>query len=196
MNKRALQAQKTRQDLMAAFWTLYQEKEISKITVGQIVKIGDYNRGTFYKYFTDIYDLLEKMEEELLENIRHDIQGAFSDGLPKTFEAYSLKSAGIFQKYQDKLFVLLGPTGDPKFGKKLQRVFMTVFYQVFHFTEEIPHFNYVATFMYSAMVGLLTYWHESEPELSSEEFVALFQKLLAHGVMGYLHLNPFLDSNL
>ena len=46
---------KTKQDLIDAFWCLYCEKRIEKITIKEITVKAGYNRSTFYEYFTDIY---------------------------------------------------------------------------------------------------------------------------------------------
>lgn len=39
---------------------LMEKKEISKITVTELCNLADINRATFYKYYVDIYDLIEK----------------------------------------------------------------------------------------------------------------------------------------
>lgn len=56
--------------------TLYKQmesKHLSEITVKELCAEADINRATFYRYYTDIYDLYEKLEEELTES-------AFSNG--------------------------------------------------------------------------------------------------------------------
>lgn len=59
----------TRQNLIDAFWSLYCEKRIEKITVKEITQKAGYNRGTFYEYFTDVYDMLEQIEQSLIPTI-------------------------------------------------------------------------------------------------------------------------------
>ena len=44
---------------------LMEKKDISKITVTELCNLADINRATFYKYYVDIYDLIEKIELEL-----------------------------------------------------------------------------------------------------------------------------------
>ena len=60
----------TRQAIMEAFWTLYREKPIERISVKEITELAGYNRSTFYEYFTDTYSVLEAIEEELLDYAR------------------------------------------------------------------------------------------------------------------------------
>lgn len=55
----------TRQKLTEAFWKLYQERPISKITVKEIAERCGVGRGTFYNHFPDVYAILEEIEQEL-----------------------------------------------------------------------------------------------------------------------------------
>jgi len=49
---------------------LLEEKDISQITIKEICENADVNRSTFYAHYTDQYDLLRKIEDEFLANIR------------------------------------------------------------------------------------------------------------------------------
>jgi AcrR family transcriptional regulator len=40
---------------------LLEGKDITKVTVSEICEIADINRATFYRYYLDIFDLLDKM---------------------------------------------------------------------------------------------------------------------------------------
>ena len=56
----------TKENIKSAFWNLYKEKQIGKITVSELCKIAGYHRSTFYEYYQDIYDVLEEIESELI----------------------------------------------------------------------------------------------------------------------------------
>ncbi len=47
-----------------SLYELMKEKPINKISVTEICKKADVNRSTFYSYYTDIYDLHQKITEE------------------------------------------------------------------------------------------------------------------------------------
>lgn len=55
----------TRQKLTDAFWEMYKERPISKITVKELVAACSVGRGTFYNHFQDVYAILEEIEHEL-----------------------------------------------------------------------------------------------------------------------------------
>ena len=50
------QKEQTKENLVEAFWTLYKDKPLEKITVKEITDKAGYNRGTFYSYFKDTYE--------------------------------------------------------------------------------------------------------------------------------------------
>ena len=60
---------KTKKAIFQAFSELLKEKELRKITVQEIVDKADISRVTFYKYYFDVYDLYDKVENELLLNM-------------------------------------------------------------------------------------------------------------------------------
>ena len=51
---------------------LMYEKPFKDITVTDITKRADLNRGTFYLHYIDIYDLLSKIENEILNIINQN----------------------------------------------------------------------------------------------------------------------------
>ena len=50
------------------------EMNINKITVSSLCKRAEINRSTFYNYYSDICDLLKKMENEIFNEIQEDIK--------------------------------------------------------------------------------------------------------------------------
>lgn len=60
---------KTKKAIFQAFSELLKEKQLRKITVQEIVDKADISCVTFYKYYLDVYDLYDKVENELLTNI-------------------------------------------------------------------------------------------------------------------------------
>ena len=61
--KKPAAKEETKQALIQAFWKLYREKRIEKITVGEIAAVAGYNRSTFYEYFYDVPDVLQQMPD-------------------------------------------------------------------------------------------------------------------------------------
>lgn len=56
---------KTKKSLRDSFFTLLQEKNINQITVTELTRLADVNRSTFYLYYNDVYDMMEKIQQEI-----------------------------------------------------------------------------------------------------------------------------------
>ena len=58
-------SQLSREHKQNAFLALLKEQDLKKISVRSICEKAGINRTTFYKYYLDVYDLLEKIEGDL-----------------------------------------------------------------------------------------------------------------------------------
>ena len=60
----------TKENIIIAFWEIYREKSINKITIKELMDKAGYHRSVLYTYFKDIYDLLEQEQEDFfIQNI-------------------------------------------------------------------------------------------------------------------------------
>ncbi|MBR3962443.1 MAG: TetR/AcrR family transcriptional regulator [Oscillospiraceae bacterium] len=70
MSKKNLEIQEaTRQKLIDSFWILYKKKDIDKIKVQEITDLAGYHRNSFYRYFPDVYALLEHIEDKIINEL-------------------------------------------------------------------------------------------------------------------------------
>jgi len=169
----------TREKMMEAFWSLYCGKKIEHITIKEITDKAGYHRGTFYEYFTDIYDVLNQLEDDLLEYIRVNhierVDANLSeDDIQNIANLYSVKG-----KY---LSVLLGENGDPQFLNKIKAIFIPVLMDTFGLSKEEIHTSYIFEFASSGIFAAITHWYNNEEELPSQELIALIRSMLMKGV--------------
>ena len=74
-----------------AFLTLIREKKkLSRVTVSDICKLAEINRGTFYRYYPDVYDLAEKMMDQGIERIREMIANENGQSYTEVFAGVRL----------------------------------------------------------------------------------------------------------
>ena len=185
MKKQPEVTAKTRKRLMDSFWSLYCEKGMETITVGAVAKMAELNRGTFYEYFTDLYDLLNQMEDDLLTDLQEQIGKTFPDGIPRDFLSFTHSCAHIFSLYDDTLYILLSERGDPAFASKLKQKMFPVLSSNFGFSEQDAHLEYMITFAFSAMIGMLNLWYKKGKAMRIDELFQMMQSLVANGVLGY-----------
>ena len=60
LKKEDRRVRRTKKLLTQALTELLQEKQVNEITVKELTDLADMNRGTFYLYYKDIFDMLEK----------------------------------------------------------------------------------------------------------------------------------------
>lgn len=107
MNTKNNKRKKTSQDkIEKAFVELIQTKEINEISVIEIVKKAKVNRSTFYTNYLDIYDLADKIKEQLEKNVSNlyqdeIIKGYNSNDYLKIFK--HVKENQLFYKTYFKL---------------------------------------------------------------------------------------------
>ena len=65
---------KTKAQLREGLARLMLQKSIKEITVKELVDEVDINRSTFYLHYTDIYQMLQQIEEDALEEITQVMQ--------------------------------------------------------------------------------------------------------------------------
>lgn len=171
----------TRQNLLDAFWSLYGEKRIEKITVREITQKAGYNRGTFYEYFTDVYDVLEQIELTLIPSI--DELPPFQ--LPERSLGMPLDMfMTLYEQNQKYYSVLLGDNGDPSFASKLKQSTKPLLQQAFaeRLRMDPVEFDYAIEYILSGMIGIMSYWFRQNKTLPVEKLITLMQEFMDNGV--------------
>ena len=63
----------TKKVIKETFISLLEEKDLKKITVSELCNNADINRATFYRYYLDIYDLYDKIQDEFVTELKNII---------------------------------------------------------------------------------------------------------------------------
>ena len=117
-NNRSVRFTKAR--IRTAFFELMQEKSVHKITVAEIVRKADISRASFYLHYLDIYDLLQKTEEEIINCILEEI-AKFDESTYVVGEfPIAQKVFKVLDSHSDEITLLLGENGDVSFQPKFQ----------------------------------------------------------------------------
>lgn len=66
---------RTKKSIREAFTHLAAEKELSAITVTELADCAAINRKTFYNYYSDIYQIADELEAEMLSAIESILDG-------------------------------------------------------------------------------------------------------------------------
>ncbi|NMO94239.1 TetR/AcrR family transcriptional regulator [Paenibacillus lemnae] len=181
MKKQPQITEKTRQTFVDVFCELYSQKPIEKISVQEIANKSGYNRSTFYQYFTDIYELLEAVENDLLNDIREGVEN-------KELSMHTIQDALHCLDKPEHLLVLnalLGDYGSPRFLTRLKKE-ITLNRLELNVPPQNPSLTpYLIEFYLSTSFSLFRLWVQRQKDLSSNEFFKLVDNLYSKGVTSY-----------
>ena len=98
---------RTKKLLRQSLCELMKQKPFKNITVSDIVRQADINRGTFYAYYQDVYDLREKVENEMTESLKQIIESTFPEVQGNSMKTSIKKSVEYLEENHDLAYVLL-----------------------------------------------------------------------------------------
>ncbi|WP_028559681.1 TetR/AcrR family transcriptional regulator [Paenibacillus pinihumi] len=180
MKKQPEITDKTRQTFINVFCDLYSQKPIEKISIQEIANQSGYNRSTFYQYFTDIYELLDCVEERVLKSINEEMAG-------REFSTHTFQDALQCLESAEEISVLkalLGDYGSVHFVERLKREIPFERLIVDFPTNDVLA-PYIIEFYISTLISMFRLWIRNGKDLSSEELVKLVDSLFANGITPY-----------
>lgn len=169
----------TKRVLKESFINLLEKKNISKISVKEICENADINRTTFYNHYSDQYDLMRKLEDELIENIgiylakyiQNKTDIALIEMVEKIFE-YVKENAKLCK-------ILLSEEGNLDFQK---RIIMLIYDKNISnlinrniFSKE--DINYVYSFIITGCIGVIQKWLEDNMKKSTHSMAEMIINL-------------------
>ena len=127
MNKNDLRVVKTKAGIRKAFVELLAEKSFEEITVKDILERAVINRTTFYRHYTDKFDLAQKLSDELLQNYTKFVDVRFK-GTHSFEHLMEIMDKIYFSMGQDRDVVLLFlKSGSFNFRIRLQHMLQESF---------------------------------------------------------------------
>ena len=190
MKKNDHRTRVTKMLIRKAFTDQLRQKPIQSITVKALCDAAGINRGTFYAHYNDIYDLLEQVEAEMMQ----DLETAFKPLLEtETADLTQLRiTAEIFRCLRDNAdicTVTLGPYGDRSVAPRLVQIGRErcVETDTRCFPDAAPkQIELYYTFMSAGSIGLLESWLADGMTMTAEELAAAAEALMTQGI-GFLH---------
>lgn len=109
----------TKMVLKDNFIKLLEKKDISRITIKELCEDADINRATFYAHYSDQYDLMERIQDELLDNIADYLAAYTKNELPSV-PVDTVEHIFEYIKENARLCkLLLSERGDLNFQKRV-----------------------------------------------------------------------------
>ena len=182
-----LRPARTKRLLTEALVELAETKSIMKVTVSELSTAADVNRATFYRHYPTMEAFVEELEDDLLDGLvdAHELDRA-GDARETTYYREWLR----FARDNRSLFeALLSANGASEFEHRLVKngadawKYLLRPGQVDGLDETSA--GYLATYVTSAHIGILTRWLEGGCTESLEVMSALMYRMSVDGVLKF-----------
>ena len=92
---------RTKETIKKTFFDILAEKEFDAIRLSEIIKKSSYSRSTFYKYYDNKFDFVEKVFNEEINSFASAIKNAVSKNSPADNEETSYRMVYEIYEYVD-----------------------------------------------------------------------------------------------
>ena len=175
---------RTKKLLTQALTQLLQEKQINEITVKELTDLADMNRGTFYLYYKDIFDMLEKIEDSLFEALDEIISLHEHDDVSQQTKPILLDLFRFIEENQEMCRVLLSPHGDMNFLHRLNEVVREKCLRAWpNIRKEKGEadFDYHYSFVVFGCAGIIRAWVNRNCSESAEKMAEMAYGMILRG---------------
>ena len=175
---------RTKKLLTQALTQLLQRKQVNEITVRELTDLADMNRGTFYLYYKDISDMLEKIEDELFENLDTIIALRENADVSEQAGPILRDLFSFIEGNQEMCRILLSPNGDMNFLHRLNEVMREkclLLYQNAEPKGSEDEFDYCYSYIIFGCAGIIRAWVNRGCPESSVEMADLTGRLILSG---------------
>ncbi len=177
MNKQPEITDMTRQKFIDVFCQLYSQIPIEKISIQKITHLAGYNRSTFYHYFSDIYELLEYVENNLLSYLADSLKKGHGDNSEQLLQ--------FFEEKELYIKALLGEYGSIRFLERLKHEFPIEENFKSSLSDE-AYIPYLIEFHVSTSLSVFHLWLDRGKDLAPEKLFKLIHNLYQNGIQAYL----------
>ncbi len=181
-NKSDLRVIRTRHMIKTAFLELMEEVGFAKITVEGITKKAFISRNTFYLHYTDKYDLLNSLEEEVLVGLKEIVKDMpfeimKSKGLADGKPISALTSVYRYVSDNSRFFsLMINENGDPSFLHKLSETIRTIINNGIEGELRIPQ-RYMIAIIVGIQTSILGEWLRGGMKEEPEELAVLIASI-------------------
>ncbi|MBB6447245.1 TetR/AcrR family transcriptional regulator [Bacillus benzoevorans] len=180
---------KTKELIQKSFLQILENKRFESITIGDITKIAQINRGTFYLHFIDKFDLLDQIEQQLFTEIGNHIDElqsrySFTHAFEKEQEHLANTLFSVIELHSPILQIFLSDHGRAGFHIRFRDAFSEKVRinleknEGFNAKLKVP-LEYFLSFITSAFLGLIEQWFQNGLDKTSQEMTSLYIDIIS-----------------
>ncbi len=166
---------------------LLSKKDIKKITVTEVCKIADINRATFYRYYLDVYDLLNNIENDFVKELKEvsDIENKNNSSV----SSFSKDLLNVFVNHKDLVKILFNIGSVHFLNDFLELAYNKCrdkwLYEIPDLSDE--EIEYAALFIFNGAIGVVNFWIQNDFDKNVDEVADIIEKLSYNGINKFIY---------
>lgn len=195
--KEDLRITRTKKLIKDAFINLMQEKSYEHITIQDIAEKAMINRNTFYLHYVDKVDLLQKMSNACLDDLKECLDKFILTADQFHPNAFRIIIEAVFQSLEQNLPIyqaFMGNRECPFFKKSLKTVISDHISQGMQQNSNFKDKNLIifkicTEYMASGLVGVINLWLDKDNNISTSDVSNTLYQIYLRGNLELLSMN-------
>ncbi len=163
----------TREAFISAFFQLAKIKNINQITIREITNLAGYNRTTFYRYFEDVFALMEYAEDQFLQQTYEAAEAQLGWDLIGEKQFFQIL-IHCFQENKDRVSILLSEQNCSHFLRRLKENLTN---NVYIRNNDTPRKKIVRDIYFYGIFYAISINLQNRNALSDEDLLEIIQRL-------------------
>lgn len=192
MSENDLRVVKTLQQIDQALLSLLKEIPFQKITVNLLCKTALINRSTFYKYYTDKYDLLDRYLDRILQEFQEHVNVDFVITDPEQTDdefyqsPFKALTAFLFTKKEEYLILWNASIERHPYNEMADLVYTQILQKLLSaypdLSQKQVYCELYAQLFSSNIMTLVRWWLTNTHTVSAEEVQKIMHENMKHGL--------------
>ncbi|MBN6888622.1 AcrR family transcriptional regulator [Cytobacillus horneckiae] len=175
----------TRMVLKESLMKLLHNKPIASITIKEICELADINRSTFYSHYSDQYDLLYKIEDEIIQELNQTLLQYDYKKKKEMFAMTKYLLDYVFSR-SEHFRILFSDNGNKGFQHRVMEAAQTHIMtnlEENHVLTATPSSKYITLFVISGSIHVIEKWLSNGMMESTEEMTKIITEISNNGML-------------
>ena len=163
---------RTQAALRNALLDAIRQKPFTDLTVQEIIDRANVCRTTFYAHYQDIYDLIQSVGDEIIDEVGTVLESVEYDRSHGPEFPTIRTVVNVYAEHADTIRLLNSPNGDPSFNDRMQRKIyeVTRTLRKTHDGDAFPEYRHrlYSRYVISGGISVLNYYLSNEPDWDPE----------------------------
>lgn len=178
----------TKKIIKDTFIELVSEKDIKKITVSEICSKADINRATFYRYYLDVYDLLDTIKKEFATELKNAY--APTDEKENTVMNFAKAMLEVFLENKELVKMLFNTNNGLYFLNDVLEIAYARCKEKWE--KDLPDISqedmeYASVFIFNGALGVINFWVQNDFDKDISEIAEIIETLSYFGTRRYIY---------